>query len=155
MRGKRAPKRKIQPDPKYDNAQIAKFINYLMQRGKKTVAQSIVYDAFDIIEEKTKKNPLDIFELAMKNVSPNLEVKGRRIGGANYQIPVQVKADRRFVLASRWIIEAAKTRKGRPMSEKLAQELMDASNKEGAAMKKRENVQKMAEANRAFAHFAR
>lgn len=119
------------------------------------MAQSIVYDAFDIIEEKTKKNPLDIFELAMKNVSPNLEVKGRRIGGANYQIPVQVKADRRFVLASRWIIEAAKTRKGRPMSEKLAQELMDASNKEGAAMKKRENVQKMAEANRAFAHFAR
>lgn len=126
-----------------------------MRRGKKSVAQRIVYDAFKIVEEKSKKNPLEVFELAMKNVAPTLEVKGRRIGGANYQIPIQVKAERRFVLASRWIIEAAKTRKGRPMSEKLAQEFLDAAKKEGSAMKKRENVQKMAEANRAFAHFAR
>lgn len=155
MRGKKAPKRQIVPDPKYNNAQLAKFINYVMKSGKKTVAQRIVYGAFDVIEQKTKKNPMDVFELAIKNVGPNLEVKGRRVGGANYQVPIQVKSDRRFILASRWIIEAASTRKGKPMSEKLAQELMDASNKEGAAMKKRENVQKMAEANRAFAHFAR
>ena len=155
MRGKRAPKRKIDPDIKYGNLQVAKFINYLMRRGKKATAQKIVYDAFDIIKDKTKKEPIDVFELAIKNVAPNLEVKGRRIGGANYQIPVQVKAERRFILASRWIIQAAKDRKGKPMGYKLAQELMDASNKEGSAMKKRENVQKMAEANRAFAHFAR
>lgn len=155
MRGKKAPKRQVVPDPRYNSAQISKFINYIMERGKKSVAQKIVYDAFDVIEEKMKKNPVDIFELAMKNVGPNLEVKGRRIGGANYQIPVQVKTERRFILASRWIIEASRSRKGKPMYLKLAQELMDASNKEGAAMKKRENVQKMAEANRAFAHFAR
>lgn len=155
MRGKKAPKRQITPDPKFNSAVIAKFINYLMRGGKKTVAEKIVYDAFDIIEEKMKKNPQDVFDLAMKNVAPNLEVKGRRIGGANYQIPIQVKAERRFILASRWILEAANSRKGRPMAEKLAQELMDAAKKEGVAMKKRENVQKMAEANRAFAHFAR
>jgi small subunit ribosomal protein S7 len=155
MRGKAAPKRKILPDPRYNDAQISKFINYVMRDGKKSVARSIVYQAFDMIEEKTKKNPLEVFELAMKNVAPTLEVKGRRIGGANYQIPVQVRADRRFVLASRWLIEAAAARKGKAMFFKLAQELMDAANKEGAAMKKRETVQKMAEANRAFAHFAR
>ena len=155
MRGKKAPKREITPDPKFNSVVIAKFTNYLMRGGKKTVAEKIVYDAFDIIEEKMKKNPQDIFDLAIKNVAPNLEVKGRRVGGANYQVPIQVKAERRFILASRWILEAANSRKGRPMAEKLAQELMDASKKEGIAMKKRENVQKMAEANRAFAHFAR
>ena len=155
MRGKQAPKREIVPDPKFQNADLAKFINYVMRMGKKSVAQGIVYGAFDVIAEKMQKNPLEVFELAMKNVSPTLEVKGRRIGGANYQIPIQVKAERRFILASRWIIDAAKERKGKPMLQKLAQELMDASKKEGAAMKKREAVQKMAEANRAFAHFAR
>lgn len=155
MRGKKAPKREITPDPKFNSVVIAKFTNYLMRGGKKTVAEKIVYDAFDIIEEKMKKNPQDIFDLAIKNVAPNLEVKGRRVGGANYQVPIQVKAERRFILAARWILEAANSRKGRPMAEKLAQELMDASKKEGIAMKKRENVQKMAEANRAFAHFAR
>jgi small subunit ribosomal protein S7 len=155
MRGKRAPKRQITPDPRYNSATIAKFINYVMVCGKKNTAQSIVYGAFDIIAEKTKKDPVEVFELAMKNVGPNLEVKGRRVGGANYQVPIQVKADRRMILASRWIIESARSRKGRPMAEKLAQELMEASNKEGVAMKKRENIQKMAEANRAFAHFAR
>lgn len=155
MRGKKAPTREILPDPKYNSVQLAKFINYLMRCGKKNTAQSILYGAFDVIEEKMQKNPVEIFELAMKNVAPTLEVKGRRIGGANYQIPIQVKAERRFVLASRWIIEAARGRKGKPMHMKLAQELMDASNKEGSAMKKRETVQKMAEANRAFAHFAR
>lgn len=155
MRGKPAPKRKITPDPKYNSIQIAKFVNYLMSDGKKTVARTVLYKSFEVIEEKTKKKPVEVFELAIKNVSPNLEVKGRRIGGANYQIPIQVKAERRFILASRWIIGEARSRKGKPMYQKLAQELIDASNKEGSAMKKRETVQKMAEANRAFAHFAR
>lgn len=155
MRGKQAPKRVIAPDPKFQNVQVAKFVNYIMQRGKKSTAQGIVYGAFDIIAEKMKKEPMEIFELAIKNVAPTLEVKGRRIGGANYQIPIQVKAERRYLLACRWLIEASRGRKGKPMKEKLAQELMDASKKEGNAMKKRETVQKMAEANRAFAHFAR
>lgn len=155
MRGKQAPKREIVPDPKFQNAEVAKFINYVMRRGKKSTAQAIVYGAFDLIADKTKKNPLEMFELAIKNVAPTLEVKGRRIGGANYQIPIQVKTERRFLLACRWIIDASKERKGKPMKEKLAQELMDAAKKEGNAMKKREAVQKMAEANRAFAHFAR
>ena len=155
MRGKQAVKREIAPDPKFQNVQVAKFVNYVMRRGKKSVAQSIVYGAFDVIAEKTKKEPMETFELAIKNVGPTLEVKGRRIGGANYQIPIQVKTERRFLLACRWIIEAARERKGKPMMEKLAQELLDASKKEGNAMKKRDTVQKMAEANRAFAHFAR
>jgi len=155
MRGKKAIKRKVTPDPKFQSAQVAKFINYVMKNGKKSVAQGIVYDSFDLIAEKTKKNPLDIFELALKNVGPNLEVKGRRIGGANYQIPMQVKAERRFILACRWIIEASRERKGKAMFIKLADEFMSAANKEGMAMKKRETVQKMADANRAFAHLGR
>lgn len=155
MRGKQAPKREIIPDPKFQNVEVAKFINYVMRRGKKSTAQRIVYQSFDVIADKLKKNPLEVFELAIKNVAPTLEVKGRRIGGANYQIPIQVKTERRFLLACRWIIDASRERKGKPMQEKLAQELMDASKKEGSAMKKREAVQKMAEANRAFAHFAR
>lgn len=155
MRGKQAPKREIAPDPKFQSVQVAKFVNYIMYGGKKSTAQGILYGAFDIIAEKTKKEPMETFELAIKNVAPTLEVKGRRIGGANYQIPIQVKAERRYLLACRWLIEAARERKGKPMMEKLAQELLDASKKEGNAMKKREAVQKMAEANRAFAHFAR
>lgn len=125
-----------------------------MSRGKKTIAQSIVYNAFDYIEEKTKKPGLQTFELAMKNVAPVIEVKSKRIGGANYQIPVEVKGDRKFGLAMRWLIAAATNRKGKPMFEKLALELIDASNKQGEAIKKREDVHRMAEANRAFAHFA-
>jgi small subunit ribosomal protein S7 len=155
MRGKQAPKREIAPDPKFQSVQVAKFVNYIMYGGKKSTAQGILYGAFDIIAERTKKEPMETFELAIKNVAPTLEVKGRRIGGANYQIPIQVKAERRYLLACRWLIEAARERKGKPMMEKLAQELLDASKKEGNAMKKREAVQKMAEANRAFAHFAR
>lgn len=155
MRGKRAPKRKVSPDVRYKNANVGKFINYIMKSGKKSVAQAIVYGAFDIVAEKTKKDPLEVFEKALKNVSPLMEVRGRRIGGANYQIPVQVRSDRRFVLASRWLIEAANTRKGKPMSDKLAQEFMDAAENTGDAIRKKENVHKMAEANRAFAHFAR
>jgi small subunit ribosomal protein S7 len=155
MRGKRAPKRKILPDPKYKSTHVAKFINYVMQRGKKTVAQKIVYGAFDILKEKTKLDPLDIFDQAIKNVGPLLEVRGRRIGGANYQIPYPVRGERKLALAYRWIIEAAKTKKGRPMVEKLADELWAAYNNEGDAIKKKQDVHRMAEANRAFAHFAR
>jgi len=154
MRGKQATKRKIMPDPKFNNLVVAKFINLIMQQGKKTIAQKIIYNAFDIIQEKIKKDPINIFDQAIKNVSPILEVKSRRIGGANYQIPIEVKGDRKLALAMRWIIDAARTRKGKPMQEKLAQELMDASQRQGEAIKKKEDVHRMAEANRAFAHFA-
>ena len=155
MRGKSAPKRKVTLDVKYKNPHVAKFINYIMEDGKKAVAESIIYNAFDIIQDKSKQNPLDIFEKAIRNTSPMIEVRGRRIGGANYQVPVPVRVERRFILASRWLIEAARKKKGRAMEEKLAQELLDASNLAGDAIKKKEDVHKMAEANRAFAHFAR
>lgn len=154
MRGKSAPKRSILPDPRYKSTSMAKFINYIMERGKKSVAQKIVYGAFDIIKEKTGKEPMDVFDAAMKNITPSVEVRARRIGGANYQVPVEVSPDRRFTLASRWLIGAARARKGRPMAEKLAAEIMDAMNEQGDAYKKRMDVQRMAEANRAFAHFA-
>ena len=155
MRGKQAPKRNIQPDPKFKNAQITKLINYIMERGKKSVAQNIVYDCFDIISEKTKQDSLEIFDQAIKNIGPSLEVRGRRIGGANYQIPYPVRTERRFTLACRWLIAAAKKRKGRSMAEKLALEIMDAAQEQGEAYKKKVDTHKMAEANRAFAHFAR
>ena len=155
MRGKPAPKRKIQTDLKYNDLEIAKLINYIMRRGKKTVAQKIVYHCFDLIKEKTKQDPRHVFNKALKQVSPLLEVRGRRIGGANYQIPFQVRGERRFALACRWLIEAANARKGQSMAKKLATEIMDASRGEGTAVKKRADVHRMAEANRAFAHFAR
>lgn len=155
MRGKPAPKRKIEGDAKYSDIDVAKFINYIMERGKKSTAQGIVYDSFEIIKDKTKQDPRHVFNKALKKVSPLLEVRGRRIGGANYQIPFQVRGDRRFALGCRWIIEAAKERKGKPMAEKLADEILAASNGEGAAMRKRETMHKMAESNKAFAHFAR
>jgi len=154
MRGK-TPKRDIKPDSKYNSVIIAKFINHLMKRGKKTIAQKVVYDCFDIIKEKTKQDPLEVFDTAMKNISPEVEVKGRRIGGGNYQIPVAVVGDRKNALAFRWITAAAKARKGAPMANKLADELIAAFNKEGAAFKKKQDTYKMAESNRAFAHFAR
>ncbi|MDP1709860.1 MAG: 30S ribosomal protein S7 [Candidatus Komeilibacteria bacterium] len=154
MRGKRAPKRVIAPDPKFNSVTIAKLINYVMERGKKSVAQSIVYGAFDIISAKGKQDPIEIFEKAMKNVTPILEVRSRRVGGANYQVPVEVRGDRKLALAFRWLLGAASSRKGKPMAEKLAEELMAAAKNEGAAIKKREDVHRMAEANRAFAHFA-
>lgn len=155
MRGKQAPKREITPDPKYGNVHIAKFINYIMLHGKKSVAQKVVYDALDIVSEKTKENPLDVFDRALKNVMPSLEVKSRRVGGANYQVPMSVRGDRRYVLAFRWIIAAARSKKGKPMAVKLSDEFMSAANNEGDAVKKKQDVQRMAEANRAFAHFAR
>jgi len=154
MPRKKFKKREIPPDPVYENVLVAKFINQVMRKGKKTLAQKIVYGAFEIIKEKTKKDPLEIFEKAIENAAPLLEVRPRRVGGATYQVPVEVKGDRRITLAMRWIIQAAKSKKGRPMKEKLAQELILASQNEGDAVKKKENTHKMAEANRAFAHFA-
>jgi len=156
MRGHRyIKKHKINPDPKYGSVKLSKFINYVMRKGKKTIAQKIVYGALEIIKKKTNKNALEVFDLAIRNVSPLVEVKGRRIGGANYQVPFPVSPERQFTLASRWIISAAKAKKGKPMKEKLAEEIILASENKGEAIKKKENVHKMAEANRAFAHFAR
>ena len=145
----------VKGDLRYDDKQISKFTNYIMQNGKKTIAQKIVYGAFDVIKEKTKKDATEIFNLALKNAGPTVEVKSKRVGGSNYQIPVEVRESRKFLLASRWIIEAARGKKGKPMHEKLAEELMLAANNEGTAVKKKEDVHKMAESNKAFAHFAR
>ena len=154
MRGKRSPKRDILPDPKFQRIDIAKLINKVMTRGKKTTAQKVVYEAFDYISEKTKQDPITIYDAAIRNVSPSLEVKGKRIGGANYQVPIVVTGERKLILAYRWILEAARSRKGSAMYKRLGDELISASNGEGTAMKKREDVQKMAESNKAFAHFA-
>ena len=155
MRGKQAPKRDINGDAKYNDKNIAKFINFVMKKGKKALAEAIVYKAFSIIKEETKQDPRHVFNKAIKKVSPLVEVRGKRVGGANYQVPFQVRGERRFFLACNWLIQAAKDRKGRSMAEKLSAEILDASNGEGQAIKKREAVHKMAEANKAFAHFAR
>jgi len=151
---KRKTKREILPDSVYHNVLVAKFVNQVMRKGKKNTARKIVYRAFDIIKEKTKKDPLEVFEKALGNASPLLEVKPKRVGGATYQVPREVKGERKITLAMRWIIIAAKAKKGRPMREKLAEELLAAANNEGTAVKKKENTHRMAEANRAFAHFA-
>ena len=132
---------------------IKKFINYLMERGKKTIAEKIVYGAFDILKEKTQKEPLEVFQTAMKNAMPLLEVKSRRVGGATYQVPMEVRGGRKFALGSKWIIAAARAKTGKPMAERLAEEILAANKKEGIAFKKREDTHKMAEANRAFAHY--
>jgi small subunit ribosomal protein S7 len=155
MRGKPAPKRDIEGDIKYSDKSVAKFINYIMTGGKKTTAEKVVYGAFEFIKDKTKQDPRHVFNKALKRVSPLVEVRGKRVGGANYQVPFQVRGERRFALGCRWLIESAKARKGKPMAEKLGMEIMDASEGEGAAVKKREMVHKMAEANKAFAHFSR
>jgi len=154
MRGKKKTKREILPDPVYNNVLVAKFINQVMRKGKKTIARKIVYGAFDIVKEKLKKEPLEIFEQAVKNATPLLEVKPKRIGGATYQVPRQVPAERALTLAIRWLIYVAKSKKGKPMEEKLAEELINAAHNTGAAVKKKEDMHRMAEANRAFAHFA-
>lgn len=155
MRGKKAPRRKTANDPKYNSPLVGKFLNYVMKDGKKQVAQRVVYHAFDLIEEKMQKPAIEIFDEAVKNVSPVLEVKSKRVGGANYQVPLQVRAERRVQLAFRWILAAARAKSGKPMAERLADELMQAAQNEGDAIKKKQDVQRMAEANRAFAHFAR
>lgn len=152
-RRKRQYNRPILADWKYSSVDVAKFINYIMERGKKNAAEKIVYGAFDILKEKTQKEPVEVFETAFKNATPILEVKSRRVGGATYQVPMEVRGERKFALGSRWIIGAARARVGKPMAEKLAMELLDAANNVGTAVKKRADVHRMAEANRAFAHF--
>lgn len=147
------PKRDVLPDPIYNSKVVTKLINKVMWDGKKGVAQKVVYGAFDVIREKTGKDPLEVFEAAMNNVMPVLEVKARRIGGATYQVPVEVRPDRRQTLGIRWIVEAARNRGDRYMRVKLANEILDAANNSGAAVKKKEDTHKMAEANRAFAHY--
>ncbi len=154
MRRTRSNKREILPDSLYHNVVVAKFINHIMERGKKTVAEKIVYTALEKIKDETKKDPIEIFDLALRNASPALEIKSRRIGGANYQVPVEVRGNRKNNLAMRWIIDAARSKSGKPMAEKLANELLEASKNQGAAIKKKEDTLRMAEANKAFAHYA-
>ena len=149
----RPDKRKIAPNLRYNSVLVQMFINRLMKHGKKSKAQKIVYDSFKIIEDKTSKNPLEVFEQAMHNVTPRLEVKPRRVGGATYQVPMEVSPQRQSSLAIRWMLHAARSRGGRSMASKLAAELMDAANSQGAAVKRKDDTHRMAEANRAFAHY--
>ena len=153
MRKKRAVKRDVLPDPLYNSKLVTKLINTIMNDGKKGVAQRILYDAFDVVKEKTNQDPNEVFEKAMENIQPALEVKSRRVGGANYQVPVEVRPDRARALALRWLTQYAKSRGGHSMSENLANEIIDASNGVGSAVKKREDTHRMAEANKAFAHY--
>ena len=153
MRRRRPEKRKILPDPIFRDLEVAKFMNFLMIGGKKGASEKIFYSAIDLVKSRTKKDGIDIFKLAVKNAAPLLEVKSRRIGGANYQVPIEVAKHRQFFLAAHWIINSARKRSGRAMSERLAAELISAANNEGGAIKKKEDTHRMAEANRAFAHF--
>ncbi len=146
-------KRKIAPDPKYNSEVVAKFINCLMRDGKKSIARSIFYEALDIIEKRTKKDPLEIFYKALENTKPLMEVRSRRVGGATYQVPIEVRPERAQALAIRWLINYARERSGKSMAEKLAAELLDAYNNRGGAIKKKEDTHRMAEANKAFAHY--
>jgi small subunit ribosomal protein S7 len=148
-------KRKVLPDARYDSVLVQKFINKVMERGKKSVAERIVYGALDLAADRTKKGQLEVFEQALRNASPSIEVKPKRVGGATYQVPVEVKSDRRYALAMRWLLIASRGRSGRPMHERLAAELVDAFNNTGNTIKRKEDVHKMAEANRAFAHYGR
>ena len=153
MRKRRAEKRYIKPDPKFNDVTVSKFINVLMNDGKKSAARKIIYSAFDIIEEKTKKTGLEIFKQALSNVQPIIEVRSRRVGGATYQVPSEVRPERRTALAMRWIKTFSSKRGDKTMSQKLAHELIAASNSEGSAVKKKDDTHKMAEANKAFSHF--
>ncbi|PIO46973.1 MAG: 30S ribosomal protein S7 [[Chlorobium] sp. 445] len=153
MRKKHATKRLVQGDARYNDPMVGRLINCIMQGGKKNIARRIVYDAFDVITRKTQEEGIDVFKKALSNVAPVVEVRGKRIGGATYQIPMEVRADRRIALALRWIKENAKKRSGKTMSDKLAAELLDAANNQGGSVKKKEEVHKMAEANKAFSHF--
>ena len=152
-RRSKAVRHEIQPDVRFSSVSVQNFINRMLHRGKKSIAARLMYDAFDLIEERTKRNPVDIFEQALKNVAPVMEVKPRRVGGATYQVPMEVPPYRRFALASRWILLAANGRSGKSFSEKLAGEFMEAANGAGAAMRRRDEVHKMAEANRAYSHY--
>ena len=148
-----AEKREVLPDPKFHDTLVTKFINALMERGKKSLAEHIFYGALDIVGERSKQDPLTLFKRALDNVRPVLEVKSRRVGGSTYQVPVEVRPDRRQALSSRWIIQAARSRSERTMQQRLAAELLDAANNTGVALKKKEDTHKMAEANKAFAHY--
>ena len=152
-RRREAVKRKILPDPKFDDILVARFINNLLKQGKKSVAEGIFYGALDAVGEKTNEDPIKVFKKAVDNVSPHLEVKSRRVGGATYQVPIEVRDGRRIALSIRWIIQNARARSGRSMSEKLTGELIDAYNNAGGSIKKKEDVHRMAEANKAFAHY--
>ena len=152
-RRRRAIKREVSPDPKYNSVYLAGFINRVMTRGKKSTAQHIVYDALDLVEKESSRDPMEIFNQAIRNTTPQLEVKPRRVGGATYQVPVEVRSDRQLSLAMRWLLRASRARVGRPMSERLAQELQEASRGQGAAVRRREEIHRMAEANRAFVHY--
>ena len=149
----RPPRREAAPDAKYNSESVSRFLNRMMWNGKKSTAQRVLYRAFDLIEERSKRNPLEVFEEALRNATPQIEVKPRRVGGATYQVPVEIRADRRTALAQRWLIQNARKRSGKSMIEKLAAELMDAANNQGATIRKRDETHKMAEANRAFAHY--
>ena len=152
-RRRRPERRVIPPDPEYNNQELSRFINRVMQRGKKTTAQRIIYNAFDLIRDQSSRDPLEIFQLAMKNVTPQVEVKPKRVGGATYQVPNELRRERGEALAMRWLIRGARGRKGMPMRRGLALELMDASRGEGTAVRRREELHRMAEANRAFVHY--
>lgn len=153
LRRYRPPKRKVDPDPKYNNVQVAMFINRLMKDGKKSVARRIMYEAMDKIQERTGRDPVEVFEQALQNVAPMVEVKPRRVGGSTYQVPVEVNPYRRTSLAMRWLLNAARNRSGRGMPDRLANELLDAANGQGAAVKKKDDTHRMAEANRSFSHY--
>jgi len=152
-RRREVPKRDILPDPKFGNVEVSKFVNVIMTSGKKSVAERIVYGAFSVISQKSGKDPIEVFASAINNVKPVVEVKSRRVGGANYQVPVEVRPSRRLALSMRWIREAARKRSEKSMDQRLATELLEAAEGRGAAMKKREEVHRMAEANKAFSHF--
>jgi len=153
MRRNRAERRSVIPDPRYNNEIVARFVNSVMERGKKSLASRIVYDALELVGERAKRPPMEVFEEAMKNATPLVEVKPRRVGGSTYQIPVEISTSRRTALAMRWLIDSARKRSGRNMAARLAGELLDAAKNEGSTVKKREDTHKMAEANQAFAHF--
>lgn len=155
MRKKRKYKKFYQPDIIHNSLAVGRFINYLMQEGEKSVAEKLLYKTFEKIKKETKQEPLDVFQKALDNASPLVEVVSKRVGGANYQVPREVRPERKFFLACHWIIDAARGGKGKPMAEKLSAEIIAASKNEGAAIKKKQNIHRMAEANRAFAHFAR
>ncbi|MFT7514910.1 MAG: small subunit ribosomal protein S7 [Candidatus Omnitrophota bacterium] len=152
-RRRKAQKKNIVPDLKYESEMVTRFVSHMMKQGKRSVAERIIYDALEIIKEKTDGNPIEIFETAVDNIRPQLEVKSRRVGGATYQVPIEVNSDRGLALGMRWLIGFARKRRGVPMSKALANELLDAYNRTGAAVKKRDDTHKMAQANRAFAHY--
>ena len=153
MRKKKAPKRYVQPDPKFGDVMVSQFVNRLMWQGNKSVAYEIFYDSIALVEEKTKENGLEVWKKAIQNVGPSVEVRTRRVGGSNYQIPTEVRGDRKAAVAMKWIIQYSRDRNGKSMSDKLASEIVAASKGEGSAFKKKEDTHKMAEANKAFAHF--